>query len=105
LAVAYLYVLLLFRHYCGSEAMANVALTTKALIPAIEKIFDDVYSNHARTIHKFEPYILEQCGKLYRVKTNNPALGLVNSEYKTGWLKLKEAQGILKLLKGNLENE
>lgn len=84
--------------------MANVALTTETLRAGIDKIFDEVYSEHSRKLFNFEPYILEQCGKQYRVKTNNPALGLVKTEYKTGWLPLKEAQGILKLLKGN-END
>jgi len=70
----------------------------------METWWDEVYSNHALQVYKHEPYILEQCGKQYRVKTNNPALGLVKTEYKTGWLPLKEAQAIMKLLKGN-END
>ena len=70
----------------------------------LDEIFERVYGKHPKHIHNFEPYILEQCGKQYRVKTNNPALGLVKTEYKTGWLPLKEAQAIMKLLKGN-END
>ena len=73
--------------------MANVALTTKQLIPALNKIFDDVYKDHVG----FLEYRLEQCGKLYRVKRMWGA----STEYKTGWLPLKEAQAIMKLLKGN----
>jgi len=81
--------------------MANTPMKIKDLLPSIQQIFDEVYSNHALQVFKQEPYILEQCGKQYRVKTNNPALGLVKTEYKTGWLPLKEAQAIMKLLKGN----
>ena len=84
--------------------MANTILTTEAMRKGIEQIFDEVYSNHSKHIVNFEPYMLEQCGKQYRVKTNNPALGLIKTEYKTGWLPLKEAQAIMKLLKGN-END
>ena len=80
-------------------------ITHDVFIKGIQEIFDEVYSNHALQIYKQEPYILEQCGKQYRVKTNNPMLGLVKTEYKTGWLPLKEAQGILKLLKGNENDE
>ena len=47
-----------------------------------------------------ERYILEQCGKLYRVKdTYADAF----ERYKTGWLNLKQARGFVKLLKGNDE--
>jgi hypothetical protein len=78
-----------------------MAITRKALLnelmPGLNKLFDLEYN--------FEPYILEQCGKQYRVKTNNPALWLVKTEYKTGWLPLKEAQAIMKLLKGNENDE
>lgn len=80
-------------------------ITHDIFMKGIQEIFDEVYSNHALQIYKHEPYILEQCGKQYRVKTNNPALGLVKTEYKTGWLPLKEAQAIMKLLKGNLNDE
>ena len=55
-------------------------------------VFDEVYSQHGPI-----EYRLEQCGKLYRVKRvlwgNNK-----RPEYKTGWLKLNEAQAIMKLL-------
>lgn len=84
--------------------MANTILTTEAMRKGIEQIFDEVYAEHSKKVFNFEPYILEQCGKQYRVKTNNPALGLVKTEYKTGWLPLKEAQAIMKLLKGNLND-
>ena len=73
--------------------MANTLLTTKQLMPAIQEIFDEVYRSHVG----FLDYRLEQCGKQYRVKRMWGA----STEYKTGWLPLKEAQGILKLLKGN----
>jgi len=73
----------------------------KELRPAIDQLFDEVYAEHSRKPFNFEPYILEQCGKLYRVKSQY----VIPAEYKTGWLKLKEAQGILKLLKGNDDNE
>ena len=80
-------------------------ITHDVFMKGIQEIFDEVYSNHALQIYKHEPYILEQCGKQYRVKANVPALGgYIKTEYKTGWLPLKEAQGILKLLKGN-END
>jgi hypothetical protein len=72
--------------------MANTILTTQQLRKGIEEIFEDVYSQHGHI-----EYRLEQCGKLYRVKKtlwgNN-----FRPEYKTGWLKLKEAQAILKLM-------
>ena len=79
-------------------------ITHAVFMKGMQEIFDEVYSNHSKHIHNFEPYMLEQCGKQYRVKTNNPALGLVKTEYKTGWLPLKEAQAIMKLLKGNLND-
>ena len=73
--------------------MANVNLTTRQIVEAgLSKVFDEVYSQHGHI-----EYRLEQCGKLYRVKKtlwgNN-----FRPEYKTGWLKLKEAQAILKLM-------
>ena len=70
----------------------------KELRPAIDKMFEDVYAEHSAGLLG---YRLEQCGKLYRVK----CVWGTSTEYKTGWLKLKEAQGILKLLKGNDNNE
>lgn len=79
--------------------MANTILTTEAFRKSIDEIFEEVYSQHGHI-----EYRLEQCGKLYRVKKtlwgNN-----FRPEYKTGWLPLKEAQGILKLLKGNENDE
>jgi hypothetical protein len=73
--------------------MANVNLTTRQIVEeGLSKVFDEVYSQHGHI-----EYRLEQCGKLYRVKKtlwgNN-----FRPEYKTGWLKLKEAQAILKLM-------
>lgn len=53
------------------------------------------------SVFKQERYILEQCGKLYRVKDTTAVTS--ETRYKTGWLKLGQAQGILKLLKGNDE--
>ncbi len=55
-------------------------------------IFDEVYSQHGHI-----EYRLEQCGKLYRVKKTLWGNNL-RPEYKTGWLKLNEAQAILKLM-------
>ena len=81
--------------------MANTILTAEMFRERVDAVFEEMYSQHSKQIFIHEPYRLEQCGKLYRVKTN----GLPKTEYKTGWLKLKEAQGILKLLKGNEENE
>ena len=79
--------------------MANTILTTSKLREEVDKLFEEVYSQHGHI-----EYRLEQCGKLYRVKKtlwgNN-----FRPEYKTGWLPLKEAQAIMKLLKGNEENE
>ena len=67
-------------------------ITTKAMREGIAEIFEEVYSQHGHI-----EYRLEQCGKLYRVKKtlwgNNK-----RPEYKTGWLKLNEAQAILKLM-------
>jgi len=55
-------------------------------------IFEEVYSQHGHI-----EYRLEQCGKLYRVKKTLWGNNL-RPEYKTGWLKLNEAQAILKLM-------
>jgi len=79
--------------------MANVVLTTEIFKERLDGIFDEIYSQHGHI-----EYRLEQCGKLYRVKRTLWGNNL-RPEYKTGWLPLKEAQGILKLLKGNEENE
>jgi len=66
----------------------------------------DVLSNSLNAIFEKEygnvdtgyiEYRLEQCGKLYRVKKTLWGNNL-RPEYKTGWLKLKEAQAILKLM-------
>ena len=61
---------------------------------SIGAVFDDVYSQHDSG---YIEYRLEQCGKLYRVKKlvwgNN-----LKPQYKSGWLKLNEAQAIMKLL-------
>lgn len=71
--------------------MANTILTTEAMRKGIDAIFDEVYSNYNAGLSE---YRLEQCGKLYRVKY---MLGF-SHEYKSGWLKLNEAQAIMKLL-------
>jgi hypothetical protein len=80
-----------------------MAITRKDLVdlirPEIDHIFDEVYANHSLQVFKEERYILEQCGKLYRVKDCYAR----PTEYKTGWLKLGQAQGFLKLLRGNEE--
>lgn len=60
----------------------------------MNEVFEEVYSNHSRQILNFKPYMLEQCGKLYRVKKNT----FGTTEYKSGWLKLNEAQAIKKLM-------
>ena len=70
------------------------ALTRAIVTQRIEAVFDEVYSNHSRQILNFKPYMLEQCGKLYRVKKNT----FGTTEYKSGWLKLNEAQAIMKLM-------
>jgi len=63
----------------------------------LSKVFEEVYSNYDTG---YIEYRLEQCGKLYRVKRvlwgNN-----LRPEYKTGWLKLNEAQAILKLMEAS----
>ena len=76
-----------------------IPITYDVFKKALEDIFDEVYSNNSLQAFKQERYILEQCGKLYRVKDcyARPI------EYKTGWLKLGQAQGFLKLLRGNDE--
>jgi hypothetical protein len=78
--------------------MANVVLTTEIFKERLNAVLEEVYSQHSKTIY-VDHYILEQCCKRYRVKDK------WTQEYKTDWLPLKEAQGILKLLKGNEENE
>ena len=75
--------------------MANTILTTQQLRAGIAEIFEDVYANHNPYAHEYKMSILEQCGKLYRVKKT---LWGSKPEYKSGWLKLKEAQAILKLM-------
>ena len=67
-------------------------ITTKVMREGIAEIFDEVYSQHGHI-----EYRLEQCGKLYRVKKTLWGNNL-RPEYKTGWLKLNEAQAILKLM-------
>ena len=76
-------------------------ITTDVFRKAIQDIFEDVYSNHSLQVFKQERYILEQCGKLYRVKDCYAR----PTEYKTGWLKLGQAQGFLKLLRGNEQDD
>ena len=74
-------------------------ITKDVFLKGMQEIFDEVYSNHSLQVFKEERYILEQCGKLYRVKDCYAR----PTEYKTGWLKLGQAQGFLKLLRGNDE--
>ena len=62
------------------------------LSKSLNDIFEEVYSQHGHI-----EYRLEQCGKLYRVKKTLWGNNL-RPEYKTGWLKLNEAQAIMKLL-------
>ena len=64
------------------------------LSKSLNAIFEEEYSK-IDTGHI--EYRLEQCGKLYRVKKTLWGNNL-RPEYKTGWLKLKEAQAILKLM-------
>jgi hypothetical protein len=75
------------------------ALTRAIVTQRIEAVFDEVYSNvYKKDKHGYEyGYKLEQCGKLYRVKKNT--FGVI--EYQSGWLKLNEAQAIMKLMEGN----
>jgi len=75
--------------------MANTILTTSKLREEVDKIFEDAYANHNPYADEYKIYRLEQCGKLYRVKKT---LWGSKPEYKSGWLKLKEAQAILKLM-------
>ena len=79
--------------------MPNTIITPEVFRKGIEDIFEEVYSNHSLQVFKQERYILEQCGKQYRVKDCYAR----PTEYKTGWLKLGQAQGFLKLLRGNDE--
>ena len=76
-------------------------LTKDILTESLNAIFDEVYASHYNNSFRRERYILEQCGKLYRVKDTTACTD--ESRYKTGWLPLKQAQGFLKLLKGNDE--
>ena len=62
----------------------------KIATEGINDAFDEAYSEY----HALGGYRLEQCGKLYRVKR----MWGYAPEYKSGWLKLKEAQAIMKLL-------
>ena len=75
------------------------ALTRAIVTQRIEAVFDEVYSNvYKKDRYGYEyGYKLEQCGKLYRVKKNT--FGVI--EYQSGWLKLNEAQAIMKLMEGN----
>lgn len=77
--------------------MANTIITTEAMRKEVDKLFDEVYSNHSKHILNFKHYILEQCGKQYRVKKNTFGA----TEYKSGWLKLNEAQAIMKLMEAS----
>ena len=78
-----------------------MAITRKDLVdlirPEIDHIFDETYR-----VFKEERYILEQCGKRYRVKDTHAD---PFERYKTDWLKLGQAQGFLKLLRGNEQND
>ena len=82
----------------------GMAITRKDLVdlirPEIDHIFDEVYANHSKNVYLTERYILEQCGKRYRVKDTHAD---PFERYKTDWLPLKQAQGFLKLLRGNEE--
>ena len=90
------------RSLIGRWGMANVALTTEALRKGIDKIFEEVYANHSKNVYLTERYILEQCGKRYRVKDTHAD---PFERYKTDWLPLKQAQGFLKLLRGNEQDD
>ena len=74
------------------------ALTRAIVTQRIEAVFEEVYANHNPYAHEYKMYILEQCGKLYRVKKT---LWGSKPEYKSGWLKLNEAQAILKLMEAS----
>ena len=91
------------RSLIGRWGMANTLLTTEALRKGIDKIFEEVYANHSKNVYLTERYILEQCGKLYRVKDTTACTN--ESRYKTDWLPLKQAQGFLKLLRGNEQDD
>ena len=64
------------------------------LSKSLNAIFEEEYS---KIDTGYIEYRLEQCGKLYRVKKTLWGNNL-RPEYKTGWLKLNEAQAILKLM-------
>ena len=70
-------------------------INTEVMRKGIAEIFEEVYANHNPYVHEYKMYILEQCGKLYRVKKT---LWGSKPEYKSGWLKLNEAQALCKLL-------
>ena len=70
----------------------------ETLSARLRELIDDAFVHQTRVFKK-ERYILEQCHKLYRIRD----CYAIPTEYKTGWLKLKQAQGFLKLLKGNDE--
>lgn len=73
-------------------------ITTEVMRKGIEEIFDEVYGKYSKDLHGYEyGYKLEQCGKLYRVKKNT--FGVI--EYQSGWLKLNEAQAIMKLMEAS----
>ena len=80
------------------EAKPVQQIIEETLSARLRELIDNAVVKQTQ-IFKQERYMLEQCHKLYRVKDcyANP------TEYKTGWLKLKQAQGFLKLLKGNDE--
>jgi len=64
----------------------------------LTNVFKEEYGKYSKDQYGYEyGYKLEQCGKLYRVKKNT--FGVI--EYQSGWLKLNEAQAIMKLMEGN----
>lgn len=67
---------------------------TQILSDSMNKIFEEEYSKYTQFEYR-EGYILEQCGKKWRVK--HTKFGV--SEYKTDFLPYKEAEALLKIFK------
>ena len=80
------------------EAKPIRQIMEEVLSERLRELIDDAFVRQTQ-VYIQERYILEQCGKLYRVKDCYAR----PTEYKTGWLKLGQAQGFLKLLKGTDE--
>lgn len=92
-------------NYLENE-MAVVAKSVSEIInEGMKSFFDEtkkIYTHHKpyRPLVNLGDHILEQCGKKWRVKK----VAYPSDEIKTGWLKYKEADALLKIFKAGEEN-